>query len=204
MPRAEKGTPRKLRIWLEKSKAQATDEIDLTTSTGGEVTTLATWLVSDAMADPTWEAHVFELCQSNTDERGTTTLYTARHRRGDVQRGQYEMRCKANDAEEGSDFDGSPGMLVQGLYRQNERLLNHVLSQTNTAVAPLMKSLEVAQARIATLEAERAKMADDSHKVRTQLFDALDKAKASAGEADEVFEARLMKIGGMLKMFLDK
>lgn len=204
MPRAEKGTPRKLRIWLEKTKAQPADEIDLTVSGGADSVILATWNVGEAMADAAWEAHVFELCQTNTDERGQTTMYTARHRRGEHQRGQYEIKCRASEESEASDFDGSPGMLVQGLYRQNERLLNHVLSQTNTAVAPLMKSLEVSQARITQLEAERAKQADDAHKMRSQLFEAIEKAKSTAGESDEVFEKRIYKLLGMAQTFMGK
>lgn len=200
MPRVEKGTPRKLKIWLEKAKPAKDDELDLTLTVAGELATLQTWNALEALADPSFEAHVFDLAQSNADERGTTTLYTVRHRRGDLQRAEYAIRCRAETSEEPNDFDGSATMLITGLYKQNTTLLAHVLSQTANGIAPLMKALEVAQARIQQLESERNKQSDDAHKLRNQLFDALEKAKASAGEDDAVFEARLMKLWGLAKM----
>lgn len=206
MPRAEKGTQRKARIWLDKSKPRPDDEVELSSFVNNEHTVLASWTVADIQSDPAWEAHVFELAQSNADERGCTTSYAIRQLRGGQQRAVYEIRCRASDAEEGSDFDGSPGMLVQGLYRQNERLLSHVLTQTNAAIAPLMKSLEVAQARNASLEAERAKLADELHKVRTQVLDLVEKARSNEPMSDETFENRLTKLFFLAKQagFVDQ
>jgi len=194
MARSEKGTPRKLRIWLQRCKPIEGDRVELTTGVGGDVVTLAEWDALEVVNDSTFEEHAFEVAQSNAEERGATTLYTVRHRRGERQLGQYEIKCRANDVEPGSDFDGSPGMLVQGLYRQNEKLLQHVISQATANTAPLMKAVETWQSRCMALEAERNRLADDVLALKREISDAMrDLAEARVGESDK-FEARIEKL----------
>lgn len=194
MARSEKGTPRKLRIWLERCKPAANDRVELTTGVGGDCVTLAEWDAVEASQDATWEEHVFELSATNAEERGQTTLYTVRHRRGERQLGQYELKCKANDVEPGADFDGSQGALVQGLYRQNEKLLAHLIAQANANTAPLMKAIETWQARCMSLELERNRLADEALEMKRTISDAMrDLEAAKHGEADK-FEERIGRL----------
>lgn len=202
MPRAEKGSKRNLKSWLSSSKPRTDDEVDLVQVVGGEHTTLTTWACGDIEKMPEWENHVFTLAQENADERGQTTAFLVRHRRGDAHRGQYELRCKAETTDDADSFDGSSHSLVLGLYKQNEKLLTHVLNQTNSAVLPLMKALESAHARVKQLEDERYQLTDLIAKHRREVNEAIDRAQKAESETDEKFEERITKLIQMGKMLM--
>lgn len=191
MARAEKGTTRKLRIWLERQTTIEGDEIVFAQIVGGEANVLSRWTIAQA-STPDWEELVFGLAQENANERGTTTLYQVRMVRDDKCRSVYELKCRAEGERDASEFDGSSNSLVQGLYGQNETLLKHILSSQNAAYGPLTKALEFANERMRAVEGERARLADENYKLNAKI--ALLEAKLA-----EVDDEQMDKIGERLQ-----
>jgi hypothetical protein len=199
MARAEKGTVRKLRIWLERQRTEATDEIVLCSLVGGDANVISSWPVKDALTGSDWDEHVFDLAQSNANERGSTTLYSIRLMRNDKCRSVYEIKCRADGERDATEFDGSSASLVQGLYHQNDQLLRHILASQNVAVGPLTKALEAANERVRSLESERERLTDENYRMRAKVNELEAKLATVDEEQMDKVEERLGKLFLMAK-----
>lgn len=192
------GTPRKLRLAIEKARPKAEDEIALTTIHLGSTVVLGVWPANDAMNDEGWPAFVIERCQDHANEQQRTTLFEVKLTRGEKQLTSYSIRCKGEGAEENErHFDGSAESLVKGLYEQNEKLLNHTLSQGKAATEPLVKTIDALHARCNALEKQREELVDENHKLRMRTVELEAKLAETTPEREAIIEQRMMKLATM-------
>lgn len=197
------GTPRRLRLWFEKQEPKTGDEIEMVTVVSGQPTTVATWDALSVEKDTAWESAVFELCDAYAKELRRKTLFSVFHRRGERTLGTYSIRIEPNNEEkEDSEFDGSASSLVLGLYKQNDTLLKHLITQQNAATDPLVKALEAMQKRTATLEAERSQLVDKLNEANVEIQRLTLKLGEQGPEAEAAFEGRLMKLAAMVRPLL--
>lgn len=201
MPRPEKGTPSKLALWLSRCRLEPTDRVVIVCAASGAEYDVAEY-TKDSIGEG-WHDEAFALMQATANERGATTAFYVRHVRGDQVRATFEVRCRSEGGDEASDFDGSAHSLVQGVYKQNAKLLDHSLAQTNAVLAPMMKTLEFATGRVTALEEQAKQLAEENHELRQQIFTMTRELQQAAASTEERWAEKIEQLAGLAQAWME-